>query len=98
MARHVEIVLDGETYHIPTLSNDQLERVMDVFSDDSLANHKRAFKVLPIMVEDATPAIDKVRCTADEMAEAIRKIMEASGVATTTENPPLALVPRTAAE
>lgn len=98
MARHTEIMLDGETYRIPTLTNDQLERIMDVLTDAGLAEHKRAFRIMPIMVEDAEPAIDpaKVRCTADELAVAINAVMVAAGVKTATANPPqLAAVPKT---
>ena len=96
--RTTEIILDGETYRIPTLTNDQLERIMDVLTDDTMATHKRAFRILPIMVEDAVPEIDpaKVRCTADEMSAAIAAVMTAAGVKTEAVNPPaLMAVPRT---
>jgi hypothetical protein len=106
MARHTDVVLDGTTYRVPTLTNDQLERVMDAMTDEKMAAHKRAFVVLPIMLEDATPTIPrtedgklKFRLSSDEMGAAIKAIMEATGVQTSAANPPaLAVVPRTAAE
>lgn len=106
MARHTDVVLDDTTYRVPTLTNDQLESVMETILNEEIPNYKRAFVILPIMLEDATPALPKddkgkvkFRCSSEEMTAAIKAIMAATGVEMQTANPPaLAVVSRTAAE
>lgn len=95
MARFTEVVLDGETYKVPTLSNDQLERIMDIMTDEAMPQHKRAFKVLPIAMEDAEPKPDKIRATSAEMADALAKVFEAAGLKEPAANPPALAVVKT---
>lgn len=96
MARHADIVLDGDTYAIPTLTNDQLERVMDALSDPELKDHHRPFRLIAIMLEDANPKPpEKVRCTVDELVPAINAVMNMMGLKDAPSPPALASVPKT---
>lgn len=96
--RATTITLDGSSYSVPTLTNDQLERIMDVLTDETMARHKQPFRLLPIMLEFAEPAIDPamIRSTINELREAIEIILKAAGLKDDTANPPvLAVVPKT---
>lgn len=96
MARHALVVLDGDTYRVPTLTNDQLERVMDTLSDPEVKEHHRPFRLIAIMLEDAEPKPpEKVRCTVDELVPAINSVMAMMGLKDAPNPPVLAAVPKT---
>jgi hypothetical protein len=82
--------LDETTYTIPALTNDQLERVMDTIVDATVPPHKRAFRLLPIIMEQAEPPIENgtVRGSLTEITAALDKVLMASGLKEQTSNPP----------
>jgi len=95
MARHTEIVLDGETYKVPTLTLDQLERLAESQADVDPANPaasaKVAFGMFKIIIEDMEPKpTGPVRASMDEVTTAINAVMGGAGVVKTSENPPQA--------
>lgn len=77
MAKSVKVSLGGTDYDIPMMDIDQLERVTDAISAGA-----KGFAILRIGLEQADPPIpdpNKVRAKADEVRDAVRKILEISG-------------------
>lgn len=96
MARHTEIILDGETYKIPTLTLDQLERLAEMQASvdpqqSMAASAKTAFGMFKIVIEEITPKIEgPVRASMEEVTAAINAVMSGAGVVNAAANPQLA--------
>lgn len=97
MARHTEITLDGETYKVPTLTIDQLERLAEVQGGldpkaPAVSNAKVAFDMFKVIVEEMEPKVEgKIRASMDEVTAAINAVMGGAGVINASGNPPRAV-------
>jgi hypothetical protein len=86
MARDVMVTLDGQNYQVPALNIEQMEDVAEVLQGPP---QKAGFSVLKIAMRRANPKPDfsNMSPTFDEIGNAVKCILELSGLQQPDANP-----------